>query len=277
MSWDFDYEKAWKTLARPMMEEQPHEILELLQLTARTAAGTAQNKALGMDWPEDPAFKAAFAAIEPEDLFRAQSIAYYYGHWYPGKHAEPDKAWQLPDLLVDSSGGYWKFQKYARQHLIDIGHHGIETPSWDIPEFRDGALKPECYKHKKDTDLTTEEMKYKYMTLVPKLVEVHDVIHCNYKVNGQPGHPFCIGARHFPKDGGMYIDPLQAPCAYGKGRDKCNMPLEDHVYDTVLVLKLTGDTDNDTLGKALKPLADKLDEDNIDGVTFLQTKFEITP
>jgi hypothetical protein len=274
MSWDFDYKKAWKTVARPLMEELPPDALALIHLTACKTGDITQNNSLGMDWPDDPEFKAAFAAMDPEDLFRAQSIAYYYGHWYYAERVEPDQSWQLPDIACDNVGGYWRFQKYARQHLIDIGHHGIETPSWDLPEFAEGAMKPRCYKHKPDTEMTTEELKYKYMKLVPKLVEVHDVSHCNYKVNGQPGHPFCIGGRHF---GGMYIDVHQAPCAHGKGRNKCNMPFEAHVCDTVMFLKLVQDTTNAELGKALQPLGTELEQDGIDGVAFIKTEFEILP
>jgi hypothetical protein len=39
------------------------------------------------------------------------------------------------------------------------------------------------------------------------------------------GHPFCIGLPHFPKDGGMYIQVEQAPCAIRA----CGRSYEEHL------------------------------------------------
>jgi hypothetical protein len=147
---------------------------------------------------------------------------------------------------------------------------------WDIPEFGDDALKPACYAHIQGTDMSDEELKYKYSALLPAFIAAHDVIRCNHKVDGKPGHPFMISSQHFPKDGGMYIDVHQAPCAYGSRKDGwCGQPYEAHTSDKVLVLKLLRSTNSTVLNDALKPLAPTMEADGLDGIAFANSDFDI--
>lgn len=262
MSWEFDYKKAWQGLALPAYKELPESIHNLVHDAVVECKDRHQNKSLGMDWPEDGKLKERFMSVPKEVLAKAITVVYYYGHWYSGKHCKPEEAWIKKDYLVDDIGGYWKFEIFAKAAYIERfpGEHWEDT--YKFPE-----TKPMFYTHTKGTDMCDEELSAKYSMLVKSPLKSCKVNACNFKP-----HPFMIGLQHFPKDGGIYIKPDQAPCAM-KG---CNLSYSEHTFDKVLFVQLTKNCTKAELTAVLKPLDVDLKADKIAGIAFVKNGFNIT-
>lgn len=111
----------------------------------------------------------------------------------------------------------------------------------------------------KDEDLPKTDFAY-----------VDSVEHVNHKP-----HPFMIGPEHFPKNGGMFIEPEQAPCAM-RG---CSLMYDQHTSDYVAFVKLSRDVEDTEVSAWLCQL--KLEgwfanfkPRPIDGVAFVKTEFD---
>lgn len=116
------------------------------------------------------------------------------------------------------------------------------------------------------------ELEQKYAKLVPECVKVRSIDH----VNHDP-HPFMIGPRHITHASDNYggilgEETMKAiPCAH----PKCGLSHEKHTSDFVMFLSLTKDTDNNELSAGLQPLGDMMEEDEIDGICFMENAFKI--
>jgi hypothetical protein len=164
---------------------------------------------------------------------------------------------------VDDSGGYWKFELLAKQSYIARFPGERWEDTYRLPE-----LKPTFYKHEEGTSLCDEELTYKYqMQLAGTLYDVLKVTHVNFHP-----HPFVIGVQHFPKDGGMYINPEQAPCAM----PGCGLSYADHTSDHVLMLQLNRGGSHDEANAVLVPLVSQLEADELDGVALVKNSFKLT-
>lgn len=269
MSWKFDYKRAWETWAKPEFLKLPDDVKQLVAATSLQCEGQRQNKSFGMDWPEG--LEAKFKVIDPEVLRKAREVVYGYGHWDSRGHKTPaDKAWQAPDYLNDDSGGYWKFDAFARQMLAVI--RSDTRPHLKFENMVENQY--DYYTHEEGTDLCSEELAYKYDKLVKPMFGKTRIHMVNVAVKGGYGHveahPFCIGTQHFPKDGGMYIDVHQAGCAY-KG---CGRPYEDHTHDNALGVTLLANTKKKEASEFLKTLTPEMEKDKLVGFAFHSAGFK---
>jgi len=257
MSSEFNFVRAQREWAYPRWLELSDAIKALYVRVQRECAGLSQNHSLGMDWPADGSLKAAFDAIPNDELIEAQDVIYYLGHW----DAKENKDLQFPR---DKCGGYWKFQKYARQSLVERPNRMTDKwPEFDCEPWMD---------HVEGTEYSDSELPKLLgpkMAAHFKLVKVTRINHrlssgCALKGNNDR-HPFCIGTPHFPKDDGMYIQPKQAPCCI------CGRDYDDHISDKVMVIKpLRANVDklNDEEAATLKAMEPDMVTYKIDGFVF---------
>lgn len=259
MSWQFDYERAWETWAKPEFLKLPEEVKKLVRYVAIQCEGRHQNNSLGMDWFGD--MKERFAAIDTETLRKAAVVIYNYGCWYHSGYAKnTDQAWLEPDYLADSSGGSWKFDLFAKQHLAvergDIRSHlAFDQLVGD---------KFDYYTHDEGTDLCADELVYKYKELVKPMFEAVDIVVVNVQVKDcrlEP-HLFVIGKEHFPKDGGMCINVHQSGCSH------CKRPYENHTHEKALGLRLLRDIPKTEGAEFLKTLTSSMAQDKLVGFAF---------
>jgi hypothetical protein len=156
-----------------------------------------------------------FDAIPVEELAWAHEVVYYYGHLAYGKQCQ-------------DGGLYWKFQKLASMSLINRKPYEGELPHQTKIKM-EKALEA-FQDHEEGTIYSNEEVPGYLLSIAPDLgggvVDIYKVKDVNHKPD-----IFCIGTRHFPKDGGMYIKPEQAPCC------NCGQDYSAHTHDTVMLLK----------------------------------------
>jgi hypothetical protein len=92
------------------------------------------------------------------------------------------------------------------------------------------------------------------------------------EVNHQP-HQYMIGPKHIThagdKHGGMLgLETLRAVrCAV----PHCQLSYDEHKFDRVLFLQLRRHATNEEASKLLKDLAPTLEQNHIDGVSFVET------
>lgn len=235
---EFDFRKAWTEWAKPKFDALPADIRETYELIAMTYGELKQNKQLNIDWPEDEELRTRFYKIAAEYLAKAIPIIYAYGHWGSG--------WAIPN----DGGAYWKFEKLGKKMLIDKGLAGAWTEhECDTKQFV--VLSP--------LEIAVDE------GLKDSGLHRRDITNVNFKP-----HPFVIGPQHFPKDGGIFIRPEQAPCAM-RG---CNLSYAEHKSDRVLVVSgLELGEDDKPLPEqevALRFLVPVLEKYEIDGFVFVK-------
>lgn len=257
---EFNYNRAWTEWAVPRFAKLKPEVRELLAMAATAAEKIGQNDNRALPWPKEGNLKSAFDKMDAETLREAATVVHLYGHWHP---------YNGEVQAIQADGLYWKFKMWADQSLIGRGEEASVT--WERNNFRVAAFVD----HKEGTEYDNEELGTKYSNAFAGVFEVK----CN-NVNHRvvlPGgsvdrtykpHPFTIGMKHFPKDGGMYIDPHAAPCAY------CGAPLESHKSDRVLFLKLLRDAQKQEINDLLKVFAEQMQHDHIDGVAFVKSQFQ---
>lgn len=98
-------------------------------------------------------------------------------------------------------------------------------------------------------------------------------------VNHKP-HPYMIGPSHvaYASDynGGIINESVinDVKCAY----PGCNLLYDHHTYDRVMFLELKRDCTSKEINDVLLELKEKMVEDDIDGICFVETKekFRIT-
>ena len=124
------------------------------------------------------------------------------------------------------------------------------------------------------------------MTLTPEelikqnlkgLFEFKDISHVNHKP-----HPFMLGPAHVKFAADKYSGMLGDPCVNDKNFPLCSnlgctLSYKEHTSDKVLFLSLTRDLSNKEAQKVLMGIKPILEEENIDGVAFIETdqKFRI--
>jgi hypothetical protein len=121
----------------------------------------------------------------------------------------------------------------------------------------------------------TTELTEKYLLLNLDPFKTEKIISGNFKP-----HPFMIGERHVANAaknfGGMLTTEAikNIPCA-SRG---CGLMAHEHTFDVVLVLKLTRNVTNSECSEVLKSLAQKMQEDGLDGLVLMETpeKFRIS-
>ena len=114
---EFDYARAWKTLAEPQFLSLPASVIEVLYQVVADCEGLSQGSDLRMIWPGDGAHPLenpggnylweAFKAIPTATLAHASRVIWSMGHW------EPLGVTGIP------GGAHWKFSNYADQVLRD--------------------------------------------------------------------------------------------------------------------------------------------------------------
>lgn len=125
--------------------------------------------------------------------------------------------------------------------------------------------------------LTNEQMTSDLTELIGNPFEMVSVNQCNWKVKGQPGHPFVIGPKHVAHASDHHYGRLGEetmkviPCA----EQSCRRPLCEHTHDTVLFVKLIRDCSNEEARAGLITGTDYMKEHGIDGVAFIESGFRI--
>lgn len=220
MSTEFNYKRAWDEYVDKQFGKLYTSIATALNGLWREIDGITQKRYgdLGLIGVSDE-LRAKFDKIPRHILAWASEVVYYYGHL------------AYDDLTgAQHQGFYWKFQKIAVASLID------REANEELQKARQQMKKvlKQFHDHKEGTEYDNEELPAllkKHLKLAAfKVVQAADV---NHKPD-----VFCITAKHFPTDGGMYIRPEQAPCG------TCGRPYSEHTYERVLVIKRTSDDDS---------------------------------
>lgn len=131
----FDYERAWRELAKPAYEALPANLRDLYVRVGEECSEFAQaERTLDLPWPEEPMvdpakpnqlwrydarlLRSVFANTPAEFLAEAAHIIYFYGHWSPD-----------PAISRSGAGAYWRFANYADQDLC----HRTQIPRRNEP------------------------------------------------------------------------------------------------------------------------------------------------
>jgi len=226
---EFNYERAWREYVKPEFEKLSGMVHLLFVQTATVVDSLGQARDLSLVG-QTPELVAAFDAVPVEELAWASQVIYYYGHL-------------APDRTAQSGGLYWKFQKLADASIINRDVTALHEAKTRMEQ----ALKS-FDDHKEGTEYDNDELPKFLTELLPELATVVEILKADY-VNHKP-HPFCIGLRHFPKDGGIYINPRQAPCAM-RG---CNLSYDEHTSERALFVRPL--TEEPAVSVALKKIVD---------------------
>jgi len=131
-------------------------------------------------------------------------------------------------------------------------------------------------------DTEKQQLVKELAPFVDPLFTVEGINEINWKVNGQPGHPFTIGPKHVAEASDNHHGMLgqevceKIPCA----ARKCKQPFSAHTHDTVLFLKLKCHAIESQVKEILvnPGLETIMNRNKIDGFVFVETpeKFRIT-
>ena len=98
-------------------------------------------------------------------------------------------------------------------------------------------------------------------------------------INFRP-HPYMVGPKHVEEAADHHCGMLTAEvCEKVKcAHTGCNLGYSEHTCDHVLALKLTRDATATEVAEALKPEADAMAADGVDGFIFVETpeKFRVS-
>jgi len=260
MSKEFNYKRAWDQYVKPEFEKLPADVHHALNATRAEVDNLHQVGASKTVSGHSKDLMGLFDAIPTSILAWAAEVVYYYGHLAYDKQCQ-------------DGGLYWKFQDLSSMSMIarkpydgELIHQAKIKMDKALEAFHD---------HEEGTTYDNDEVPGYLLSIAPdlgnNLVEIHKVTTANHKPD-----VFCIGPRHFPKDGGMYIKPEQAPCC------SCGQDYSAHTYDVVMVLKpvLKEGQDADTilkskqiaLRKVLKHIEElcKASKIRLDGFVFVK-------
>lgn len=238
MSKEFNNKRAWDEFINPEFKKLPKNVLKAVKATVREASAISQIGSSMQVRGQSAELTAMFDAISTEDLAWAHEVVHNLGHL-------------ASDKRYYKNGVYWKFQDLASMSLINRKpydgeplHHAKLKIEAKFNEFHD---------HVEGTKYDNEEIPEYIKSLAPNIGEdVLEILKVD-NVNHKPD-VFCIGPRHFPKDGGMYIKPEQAPCAH------CKQDYSAHTYDTAMFVKVINE---EKLGPALNSLKELCAEHKI--------------
>jgi hypothetical protein len=229
MSKEFNYKRAWEEYVKPEFEKLYNEVHKVLNATRVEVDNISQVDATKTVTGHSKELMAMFDAIPTEVLAWASEVVYYYGHLASGKQCQGGEL-------------YWKFQDLASMSLINRKPYDSEIIHKAKVKM-DKALEG-FHDHEESTEYSNEEVPEYIRGISASIEEGIVEMHAVHNVNHKPDM-FCIGQRHFPKDGGMYIQPEQAPCY------TCGQPYSEHTSDRVMLLKpiVKDDKDPDTFLK----------------------------
>ena len=105
------------------------------------------------------------------------------------------------------------------------------------------------------------------------LFEVLKIESCNYKVCGEPGHPFTIGPKHVDYAAKYHSNllGLETLKVISCAAPLCHRAYEDHTHDTVAFVKLTRNCKAEEASAALMNGKAFMEAEDIDGVAFVET------
>lgn len=107
--------------------------------------------------------------------------------------------------------------------------------------------------------------------LIDSPFDLHYINNINYKP-----HPYMITPSHLANSAGMYLDVEGAEKKGSTcGMKGCTLPYDQHTSDKVAALILNRNTTNDEANKVLKNVVDNIEENEIDGFIFIESKFKI--
>jgi len=252
---EFNYNRAWEEFVRPEFTKLMPAVLTLVQSVAEAAPSLEQEGASRQLRSTPPGLVETLVKqldeIPVEELAWASRVVYYFGHLDPSGSASQE------------SGSYWKFEMLAVQSVL--GREGNEALR--LAKLRMDEVLKEYHDHKEGTEYSNDELAGLIQRLLPEVSEMVEVVEAQ-NVNFKP-HPFVIGTKHFPTDGGMFIDPHRAPCAM-KG---CNLSYEEHTCDRALLVRPKVDLKEEApvFQEALKKILAVLEENSIkiDGFALL--------
>jgi hypothetical protein len=215
MSKEFNYKRAWDEYIKYEFGQLSTDVHNALNATRVEVDNISQVDATSTVTGHSKELLALFEAIPTSILAWAAEVIYYYGHLAYDKQCQ-------------DGGLYWKFKDLASMTMInrkpydgEIIHQAEAKMEKALEAFHD---------HKEGTDYDDDEVPTHLLSIAPDLeaalVKIYKVDHVNHKPD-----VFCIGPKHFPKDGGMFIKPEQAPCC------NCGQDYSEHTSDRVMFLK----------------------------------------
>ena len=259
MSKEFNYKRAWKEYVEPEFKKLSSQILKAYNETARQVESIQQIGATMQTSGQTPELMSLFDEISKEDLAWAHEVVYYYGHLASKGEGQTE-------------GLYWKFQKLANMSLLNRKPYDGE-----VMVKAKGRMKQALetfHDHKDGTEYDDDEVVDRILSVSPNIgedvIKMLKVKHVNHKPD-----VFCIGPKHFPKDGSMYIKPEQAPCC------NCGQPYSEHTSDQVMFVQPEVKNDKDpkefmkdneeAIKRVLKNIADTctIAKIKLDGFAFV--------
>ena len=240
---EFNYKRAWEQYVRPEFTKMAPALLSLVQDVTEVARSLEQVGASHQLKSTPPELVSLLVKkldeIPLEELAWASQVVYYFGHLAPNGEGQ-------------QGGAYWKFQMLADQSVL--GRKGGNEALYQA-KLRMKTKLEGFHDHKEGSEYANEELAGLVQKLLPDMTEV-EVLGAE-NVNFKP-HPFVIGPKHFPTDGGMYIDPHRAPCAM-KG---CNLSYEEHTSERALFVRPKVE-DEEKFRAALKKVLEVLEENSV--------------
>jgi hypothetical protein len=216
---EFNYKRAWKEWANPLRKklmkvpeyvaawDKTVELSPKIRQTERSTQRPRLNDGEDDELAVPAEFPALLSKLGESKFREAAYVTDMWGHW--GSLNEVKK----------THGATWKFRIFCG-YLVPGVH---ECASFNTDEFMD---------HKPGSGFDqVETASILSKAILGSKLTVEGVISANFKVNGEPGHPFVIGRAHFPQDGGRFIDVHQAGCC------QCLQPYESHTHDEVVMIR----------------------------------------
>ena len=238
MSKEFNYARAWKEYVVPEFTNLHYDVNKAYLLTLERVNELHQDGASHALTGQTQDLINLFDKIPVKHLAWASQVVYYYGHLSPSGNAQ-------------EGGLYWKFQILADTALI---RHNANEVMYQAQQKMKAALD-NFDDHKEGSEYDDDEVPERISVLSPSIgagaVKILKMDCVNFKPD-----MFCISGAHFPKDGGMYIKPEQAPCAH------CHQDYKAHTHDRVMFVMILTENQDDVKA-ALQRIIDLCKEQSI--------------
>lgn len=214
MSTEFNYKRAWDEFIKPEFNKLSKQVLNAFKEVIKQTDNIEQDSNYVKG--HTPELLAMFDAIPFAELAWASEVINNYGHFGYKKES------------ANTGGAHWKFQHLANMSLTH--RKPYEGEIWNKAKAKMEQTLEAFHDHEEGTEYSNEEVPGYLKTLSKNLEgDILSILKVN-NVNHKPDM-FCIGPRHFPKDGSMYIKPEQAPCC------NCGQPYSAHTSDRVMFVK----------------------------------------
>jgi hypothetical protein len=251
---EFDFIRCWKEIVVPLTEKfEPHQKQTLNDLSYQLdEARQEQDLSISLKHVL-PKTLEELKSWSTDELVSIAKICNNYGHWHPSK-THSKVAW------YHSTGTHWKIEKI----LITLA---IERPNYSEVVHQNKIGWDKLIENYMVYPKKSKEREFEKLLPQSEFIKFEEFKSVNFKP-----HPFMIGPKHFPKNGGMYIKPRQAPCCM----PDCGLDYDQHTSEQIVMMKLLQDITNKDIQPILLSIKDWLEKNKFSGVGFNENGFKIT-